>query len=36
MSHTEEEYKKNKFKKNARKIKLKNFRGESLIEYKKK
>ena len=35
MSHTEEEYDEKKFKKNAKKIKLKNFRGESLKKYKK-
>ena len=35
MSHTEEKCDQNKFKKNARKIKLKNFRGESLKKYKK-
>ena len=35
MSHTEEKYDENKFKKSAKKIKLKIFRRESLIKYKK-
>ena len=35
MSHTEEEYDEKKFKKNAKKIKLKILCGESLKKYKK-